>query len=76
MMSMKLFGRCGIALILAVFISGCGSSPRERSGGDDECHWRRSSCLYEGAYETGERDYAEQEARRLNQAQALRMRDW
>lgn len=75
-MSIKLLGRCSIAMILVVFIAGCGSSHNERSGAGDECSWSRSSCLYEGAYETGERDYAEQEARRLNEAQSLRMRDW
>jgi hypothetical protein len=30
--------------------------------------------MYEGQYEPGERDYAEQEARRLNQAQYAKLR--
>jgi hypothetical protein len=30
--------------------------------------------MYEGAYEPGERDYAEQEAKRLNQAASRRLR--
>ncbi|VFR81950.1 hypothetical protein ISE1_3223 [plant metagenome] len=48
-------------------------------GGDDagrsnDCRWNRSSCMYEGSYEKGEREYAEEEARRLNQAEQGRLR--
>ncbi|MFA1682466.1 MULTISPECIES: hypothetical protein [Achromobacter] len=34
----------------------------------------RSSCLYDGKYEAGERDYAEDEAKRLNRAELDRLR--
>ncbi|WP_419761609.1 hypothetical protein [Achromobacter pulmonis] len=34
----------------------------------------RSSCIYEGKYEAGERDYAEDEAKRLNRAEMERLR--
>ncbi|KCB21986.1 hypothetical protein L541_2572 [Bordetella hinzii CA90 BAL1384] len=46
-------------------------SPSQASS---ECRWNRSKCLYDGKYEAGERDYAEQEARRLNLAEAERLR--
>ncbi|MFC0659377.1 hypothetical protein [Eoetvoesiella caeni] len=39
-----------------------------------DCTWNRSSCLYEGKYEAGEEGYAEQEAKRLNQAQSAKLR--
>lgn len=75
---MQKLGRCCVALLVAVFITGCSSSgpstiaqQKQRSS---ECAWNRSSCIYEGSYEAGERDYAEQEARRLNQAQSARLR--
>jgi hypothetical protein len=39
-----------------------------------QCKANRGKCLYEGAYEPGERDYAEQEAKRLNLAELQRLR--
>ncbi|HWK69842.1 MAG TPA: hypothetical protein VNS29_03285 [Burkholderiaceae bacterium] len=82
-MSIQTLNRCGIALFLAALVSGCSvldlgsdSSPRAgtASSGSGACAWNRSSCMHEGRYEQGERDYAEEEARRLNQAQAARLR--
>lgn len=83
-MSIQTLSRCGAALFLAALVSGCsvldfGSDSGTRagaasSGGDGACAWNRSSCMHEGRYEQGERDYAEQEARRLNQAQSARLR--
>ena len=40
----------------------------------DECKWNRSSCIYEGSYEADERDYAEEEAKRLNREASRRLR--
>ncbi|WP_086063011.1 hypothetical protein [Bordetella genomosp. 8] len=40
----------------------------------DSCASSRSKCLYKGSYEPGERDYAEQEAKRLNLAELERLR--
>ncbi|MER1967152.1 hypothetical protein [Castellaniella sp. GW247-6E4] len=74
-MSIRTHGRYGAVLLLALLVSGCSSVESmfsERGG--NECQWNRSRCLYEGAYEPGERDYAEQEARRLNQAALDRLR--
>jgi len=78
-MSIQTLSRCGLALLIAVIVSGCSSAgpgepDRRVSRVSDECKWNRSKCLYEGAYEPGERDYAEQEAARLNRAQAVRIR--
>ena len=39
-----------------------------------ECRVSRSSCMYDGKYEAGERDYAEDEAKRLNRAEMERLR--
>lgn len=75
-MPIKIYARYGMALFLIALVSGCssGRSSVSRGGGDQvaasssECRWNRSKCLYEGSYEPGEREYAEKEARRLNQA--------
>ncbi|CAM3688824.1 Lipoprotein [Bordetella sputigena] len=40
----------------------------------DACASNRSKCKFEGSYEAGERDYAEQEAKRLNMAELERLR--
>lgn len=85
-MSIQTFSRCGVAVLLAALVSGCsmfgsdsGTASSSRSGSSasilgNECNWNRSRCMYEGAYEPGERDYAEEEARRLNQAASVRLR--
>lgn len=87
-MSILIFGRCSVMLLLAALVSGCSmfgsdhsssSSSRARSGSSasvvsSECGWNRSRCMYEGQYEPDERGYAEEEARRLNQASAARFR--
>lgn len=75
--------RYGAISCLVVFMTGC-SSTGPGGGGvaastsrllfGTECGWNRDSCLYEGRYEPGERHYAEQEARRLNQAALERLR--
>lgn len=87
-MSIHTLSRCGITLFLVALVSGCslfggggssgsinsstGSGSASSGGGD--CGWNRRSCIYEGAYEPGERGYAELEAKRLNQAQLERLR--
>jgi hypothetical protein len=86
-MSIHTLSRCGLALFLAALVSGCspfggegsdsgsvhsGGSSASSGGGD--CGWNRRACIYEGAYEPGERGYAESEAKRLNQAQLDRLR--
>jgi hypothetical protein len=81
-MSIQSFGRFGAALCLAAVVSGCsslglGTPERQTSSASrvsDECKASRSKCLYEGAYESGERNYAEEEARRLNLAEIERLR--
>ena len=40
----------------------------------NECRWNRSGCLYDGKYEAGEKEYAEEEAARLNRQQLERLR--
>ena len=73
-MSIQTLSRCGVVLFLVALVSGCSLSGRGASDRVDECKWNRSKCLYEGAYEPGEQDYAVQEAKRLNQAESVRMR--
>ncbi|RIJ01188.1 hypothetical protein DXK93_23015 [Achromobacter sp. K91] len=65
-MSIQRLSRCSIHLFLAALSSGCSL------GG--ECGWNRSSCMYEGKYEEGEEDYAEDEAKRLNKNSSDRLR--
>ncbi|WP_323028608.1 hypothetical protein [Castellaniella defragrans] len=67
--------RCSIALLFAALVSGCfGGGPARQMERGGECQWNRSRCLYEGSYEPGERDYAEQEAKELNRAALERLR--
>lgn len=66
-MSIQMLGRCGVMLFLAVLSAGCSTVA-------GECGWLRSSCMYEGQYESGEEDYAEDEAKRLNQESSDRLR--
>ncbi|WP_338879380.1 hypothetical protein WHX56_25935 [Achromobacter veterisilvae] len=82
-MSIQSLGRFGAALCLAALVSGCssiglGKPERQTSSSASkvsaECQLSRSKCLYEGAYESGERDYAEEEAKRLNLAEVERLR--
>lgn len=79
-MSIQILSR-GVALLFVVSVSGCsmfGPDDAERSAVSgrvvtDECKWNRSSCIYEGSYEADERDYAEEEARRLNREASRRL---
>ncbi len=76
-MYMQRLGRFGLVLCFGALVAGCsvvdlggilGSNSSTPSARDGECSRNRSSCMYEGSYEPGERDYAEEEARRLNRA--------
>lgn len=62
-----------VMALVVVTAAGCSSSSPGPAG-SAECRWNRSSCMYEGSYESGERDYAEEEARRLNEAAARRLK--
>ncbi|MFT0850348.1 hypothetical protein VRY85_06150 [Achromobacter sp. F4_2707] len=82
-MSIQTVCRLGLALCVAAVVAGCSSTNpgvAEHSGDARvvttslECRWNRSACIYEGRYESGERAYAEDEARRLNQASLDRLR--
>jgi len=76
-MSGRIVIRSSIALLSAALVSGCfggGAPARQTTDVSGECQWNRSRCLYEGAYEPGERDYAEQEARDLNRAALEKLR--
>jgi hypothetical protein len=76
-MLIQRFRRFGIMLLPVAVLSGCSlgsfGGADSSSGFAGECAWSRSRCMYEGSYESGERDYAEQEARRLNQAALERL---
>ncbi|MDH0094460.1 hypothetical protein N7373_23685 [Achromobacter mucicolens] len=66
-MSIQTLGRCSVLLFLAALSSGCSSVV-------GECGLLRSSCMYEGQYESGEEGYAEDEAKRLNKQSTDRLR--
>jgi len=75
--------RCAIALSVSLLLAGCfgGGRPGQPTASgngtvyqDASCQWSPGSCIYKGSYEPGERAYAEDEARRLNQAQLIRLR--
>lgn len=82
-MSIQILSRIAAALCFVALIAGCssgkdagrstlGSSPA--SSPDLKCRISRSSCLYNGSYEPGEKDYAEQAAKDLNEAEYERVR--
>lgn len=76
-MSVHMFGRFGVALFVIALVSGCASSPSSDVGrltGGNECRWDPDSCMYEGSYEPGEEEYAEQRAQELNRASAEKLR--
>ncbi|HEY9318681.1 hypothetical protein J2732_001932 [Achromobacter deleyi] len=87
-MSIQSLSRYAAALVLAALASGCssilpgssGSGSGEASSAaservvSDNCKFIRSRCIYEGSYDAGERNYAEQEAKRLNKAELDRLR--
>lgn len=84
-MSIRTVGRWGVVALLGATVSGCGLLGSGHSGDGEqedarvattslECRLHRAGCIYEGRYETGERGYAEEEARRLNQASINRLR--
>ncbi|WP_019936493.1 hypothetical protein [Bordetella sp. FB-8] len=69
-------------ITLMAALSGCSStrhpaaSTASAAGApfavDSSCR-RGSSCMYNGHYDPGEREYAEKEARRLNEAEYQRL---
>jgi len=76
-MPLRALARYGFVLFLLTSVVGCGTS-KEAAKSDastpiaNECS-PRSSCIFKGSYESGERKFAEEEARRLNKAQTLRL---
>lgn len=87
-MSIQTLSRYTMAFVLAALVSGCSSILPGSSGSgsgasssaaservvSDNCKFLRSRCIYEGSYDAGERNYAEQEAKRLNKAELERLR--
>ncbi|MFQ1064860.1 hypothetical protein [Bordetella trematum] len=79
-MSAKTLLRCTAVLFATVVMAGCSTKAADvvsswfSSSPKNDCVSNRKACLYEGAYEPGERQYAEDEARRLNQAELARLR--
>lgn len=68
-MSFRVLSRCGVSLLFLAFLAGC-STGVERM----KCKLSPSSCMYEGSYEEGEEEFAEQEAKDLNKAQSRKVR--
>jgi len=80
-MSIQSLIRCGVALCLVTLVSGCSmlnfwdsDAESESVDRNNACSWNRSSCMYEGQYEPGEREYAEEQAKRLNRSAAASVR--
>ncbi|ARP79766.1 hypothetical protein CAL12_02275 [Bordetella genomosp. 8] len=59
-----------LASSLLILLSACGPAAPKRAS---SCHWW-NSCSYEGSYDAGEADYARDEAARLNQEQAAKLK--
>ena len=76
-MPMRALTRYGFVLFLLTSVVGCGTS-KEAAKSDapapiaNECSTPKS-CIFIGSYESGERKFAEEEAKRLNKAQTLRL---
>lgn len=81
-MSIRSFIRTAVLVLPGFVVAGCSSTVASLFGDNDqaaytrsgECAVNRSRCIYEGSYDAGERDYAEEQARRLNQAQLERLK--
>lgn len=71
-MNVRSFRVSGV-LLTAALMAACSSSKPEAP--DTDCR-TVSRCMYEGAYEPGEREFAEQEAGRLNQDATRKLRRW
>ncbi|WP_454688412.1 hypothetical protein [Achromobacter aloeverae] len=86
MPSPRVVGLCLVALLAGCSSSGStkdagsdsasafSSSSTSAAKSGNSCRSNRSSCLYNGAYEEGERDYAQQEAAKLNLAELQRLK--
>lgn len=72
-MPIRTLSLCGVVFFIGL-VAGCSVISPETAARNDECKWNRRACIYEGSYEPGERDYAEHEAARLNQAAIDRLR--
>ena len=69
--------RCSVVLFLSVLMTACsmpGSGPGSSRSFFNECTFSFGGCMYDGPYEPGEEQYAEEEARRLNREQLDRLR--
>jgi len=73
-MSVRMLSRCGAVLLLVFLASGCSSSRHRDPVLGNQCKWNPRSCDYSGPYDPGEREYAEKEAKRLNEAETNRLR--
>lgn len=69
-MSIRTFGHYGAALLFVTLLSGCSVPGAGESGRNDDCVAEPSKCRYEA----GEREYAEEEAARLNRESARKLR--
>ncbi|ALM85818.1 hypothetical protein ASB57_25270 [Bordetella sp. N] len=65
-----MFNRFILASCLLATLSACGPAEPKRSS---SCHWW-NSCSYDGPYDSGEAGYAQDEAARLNQEQAAKLK--
>ncbi|OWT74712.1 MULTISPECIES: hypothetical protein [unclassified Achromobacter] len=54
--------------------SSSSSAPAPVAKAAESCRANRSGCLYNGPYESGERDYAQKAAANLNKAELLRLK--
>jgi hypothetical protein len=84
----QMLTRGAVALGFVALVSGCSSTktgpgdtasaasgPRTAvSQSGSSCRSLLSRCGYEGSYDAGEKEYAEQEAKRLNAAELARLR--
>lgn len=66
--------RTSVVFVFIVFLSGCMAAGGSTAARSSECRWNPDRCMYEGAYEPGEREYAEQEAKDLNRESARKLR--
>ncbi len=79
-MVVRMAKSCGAAALLLILASGCSSTSTETASLDrlgeptEQCRRSPASCMYNGAYEPGERAFAEREAARLNRASLERLR--
>lgn len=73
---LRMSGLVGLVCLLTACGSPSGPTAPPAAGvtSSAACRWDPQNCMYEGSYEPGEKEFAEQRAKDLNRAAARKLR--